>query len=460
MFKKILVACRGEIAMRVIRCCQEMGIETVQAYSEADRGSLPVQFATENVCIGPPAASGSYLNIPAVIAAAKAYHCQAIHPGYGFLSENADFAEACRENGIVMIGPSAEVIRRMGDKQSARMLMKKNDVPVVPGSDGILKNVQEAEQIAEKIGYPVLLKATAGGGGRGMRIAAEASELEKAYEEAQAEALAAFGNGDLYLEKLIVSPRHIEVQILGDSQGHLLTLGERDCSIQRRNQKLIEEAPAVILNKHQRAALCKAAFRAGKAVNYTSVGTVEFVLSPDGSFYFIEMNTRIQVEHTVTEMVTGIDLCREQIRVAAGLPVSFRQSDVVIRGHAIECRVNAENPAKNFQPSPGTVRFLHFPAGFGVRCESAMYNGCTISPYYDSLIAKIIVCAPTRLQAIRKMRMALEEMTVEGPDTNINFLYLIMFDQNYLLGNFDTLFLSRDTGKLLNWDSRSQRRKR
>ena len=457
MFKRILIANRGEIAMRVLRCCQEMGIETVLACSAEDMDSLPAQFATKRVCIGPSAAAKSYLNQEAVVQAAMSFQCEAIHPGYGFLSENADFASLCEEHGILFIGPSPEMIRMMGDKQSARALMKKHGVPVVPGSDGILKNWKEAAEIARKVGYPVLLKATAGGGGRGMRTAYDASEIQGAYESAQAEALSAFGDGSLYLEKLILHPHHIEVQILGDSRGHIIHLGERDCSLQRRNQKLLEEAPARILKPRQREALHRAALRAAKAVRYRSAGTVEFVLDREGNFYFIEMNTRIQVEHPVTEMITGVDLVREQIRIAAGLELSCRQSDISFSGHAIECRINAENPAKGFAPCPGNISFLHFPAGKGVRVESALYNGSRVSPWYDSMIAKVIVHAPGRLEAIRKMRVALEEMTVEGINTNLEFLYLLMFNPDYLSGHVDTGFLEKDAEAIIRWGDESRR---
>ena len=458
MFKRILIANRGEIAMRVLRCCQEMGIETVLACSAEDMDSLPAQFATKRVCIGPPAASKSYLNQEAVVQAAMSFQCEAIHPGYGFLSENADFASLCEEHGILFIGPSPEMIRMMGDKQSARGLMKKHGVPVVPGSDGILKDWKEAAEIARKVGYPVLLKATAGGGGRGMRTAYDASEIQSAYESAQAEALSAFGDGSLYLEKLILHPHHIEVQILGDSRGHIIHLGERDCSLQRRNQKLLEEAPARILKPRQREALHRAALRAAKAVRYRSAGTVEFVLDREGNFYFIEMNTRIQVEHPVTEMITGVDLVREQIRIAAGLELSCRQSNISFSGHAIECRINAENPAKGFAPCPGDISFLHFPAGKGVRVESALYNGSRVSPWYDSMIAKVIVHAPGRLEAIRKMRVALEEMTVEGINTNLEFLYLLMFNPDYLSGHVDTGFLEKDADAIIRWGEESRRK--
>lgn len=458
MFKRILIANRGEIAMRVLRCCQEMGIETVLACSAEDMDSLPAQFATKRVCIGPSAAAKSYLNQEAVVQAAMSFQCEAIHPGYGFLSENADFASLCEEHGILFIGPSPEMIRMMGDKQSARALMRKHGVPVVPGSDGILKDWKEAAEIARKVGYPVLLKATAGGGGRGMRTAYDESEIQNAYESAQAEALSAFGDGSLYLEKLILHPHHIEVQILGDGRGHIIHLGERDCSLQRRNQKLLEEAPARILKPRQREALHRAALRAAKAVRYRSAGTVEFVLDREGNFYFIEMNTRIQVEHTVTEMITGVDLVREQIRIAAGLELSCRQSDISFSGHAIECRINAENPAKGFAPCPGDISFLHFPAGKGVRVESALYNGSRVSPWYDSMIAKVIVHAPGRLEAIRKMRVALEEMTVEGIDTNLEFLYLLMFNPDYLSGHVDTGFLEKDADAIIRWGEESRRK--
>ncbi len=457
MFKKIMIANRGEIAMRLVRCCQEMGIDTVLAVSEEDRDSLPAQFATETVCIGGARANESYLNSDVLIQAAKSLGCEAIHPGYGFLSENADFAELAEKNGIVFIGPSSQMIRQMGDKQKAREIMKKCRVPVVPGSDGILKNVTQAKRIAARVGYPVLLKATAGGGGRGMRVAESAAEIEQAYLQAQAEAEAAFGNGALYLEKLIIAPHHIEVQILGDNSGHIVCLGERDCSMQRRNQKLIEESPASILNERQRAEIHKAAVRAAKAVHYVSAGTVEFVLDRAGHFYFIEMNTRIQVEHCVTEMVTGIDLVKEQIRIAKGRDISFKQSDVKLDGYAIECRINAEDPARDFAPCPATVNFVHLPGGFDVRVESALYNGCRISPYYDSMIAKIIVHAPKRLEAIRKMRMALMEMTVDSVTTNINFLYLLMHDQAYMTGQFDTSYLGEHVQDILKWDKESQR---
>ena len=458
MFKRILIAARGEIAMRIIRCCREMGIETVLAVSEEDKSAMPANFATRSVCIGPAEASKSYLNKQAILDVAKAYKCDAVHPGYGFLSENADFAGMCEEDGVIFIGPSSEIIRKMGDKQSARELMKKKRVPTVPGSDGELSSPEEAEKIAEKVGYPVLLKASAGGGGRGMRIVTEKSEMKRAFDEAYAEAQAAFGNGALYLEKLIINPRHIEVQIMGDSHGNIVHLGERDCSMQRRNQKLIEETPARSLTPSQRKAIHEAALKAAKAVGYYSAGTVEFVVDQKGNFYFIEMNTRIQVEHCITEMVTGIDLMREQIRIAAGKELSFKQSEIRIRGHAIECRINAEDPEAGFTPSPGDISFLHLPGGFGVRCENALHTGGRVSPYYDSMIAKVIVHAPGRMKAIKKMRAALEEMTVEGIKTNLNFLYLIMFSPGFITGSYNTSFLKKHGDLILKWDKESRRK--
>lgn len=458
MFKRIMIANRGEIAMRIIRCCHEMGIETVLACSEEDKDSLPATFSDECVVIGPARADLSYLNGPSILEAAKAKHCDAIHPGYGLLSENADFAEMCRDAGIPFIAPTPEVIRQMGNKQSARALMKRSGVPVVPGSDGLIRDAAEAAKIAARIGYPVLIKASAGGGGRGMRRAFAPDEVESAFEEARAEAAAAFGDDSLYLEKLITAPRHIEFQILGDTKGHMIQLGERDCSLQRRNQKMIEEAPARCLTERQRASMAKAAVKAAKTVGYTSAGTVEFILDRDGQFYFIEMNTRIQVEHPVTEMTVGIDILREQIRIAAGLELTAKQGDIRPSGHTIEVRVNAEAPEKGFAPSPGTIRFLHFPAGMGVRVESAMFSGAKVSPFYDSMIAKIIVHAPGRLEAIRKMRVCLEELTVEGVETNIDFLYLILHHPDYLLGNVDTAFLERDMEQLLKWDKDSRRK--
>lgn len=452
MFRRILIANRGEIAMRLIRCMKEMGIESVLAYSSEDADSLPVQMATEAVCIGPAAASASYLNQAALVEAAKAACCDAVHPGYGFLSENADFAALVRENGMAFIGPDPETIRLMGDKEKARELMKKNGIPTVPGSDGLVDTAEEAVRVADSLGYPVLVKASAGGGGRGMRRASCRDEVMAAYQDARAEAQAAFGDSSVYLEKEIVHPHHIEFQILADRYGSIVQLGERDCSMQRRRQKMIEEAPASFLTPKLRAKMARAAVAAAKASGYVSAGTVEFVVDQKGNFYFIEMNTRIQVEHCVTEMETGIDLVREQIRIAAGMKLSIRQQDIHPAGHTIEVRINAEDPQQAFAPSPGTISFAHFPGGGGVRIESAVYCGSRVSPFYDSMIAKLIVHASGRREAIHKMRTALEELTIEGVRTNIDYLYLMMFQRDYLLGQFDTLFIEENTEKILRWE--------
>ena len=391
MLKRVFIANRGEIALRVIRACRELDIETVAVYSTADESALHAQLATRSLCIGPARAADSYLNQDALLSAAKATGCDALHPGYGFLSENPDFADRVVEAGLKYIGPSGDVIRRMGSKAAARTLAQQAGVPVVPGSDGPLKNIRQAKQLAAKVGYPVLLKASAGGGGRGMRQVDAPEELEGAYKAAQAEAVACFGDGEMYLEKLVLNPRHIEFQIMADRQGHVVHLGERDCSIQRRRQKLIEESPSKVLDPQLRERMGAAAVAAAKAAGYVGAGTVEFVLSPEGEFYFIEMNTRIQVEHPVTELVTGIDLVKEQLRVAAGLPLSFTQEDVQVSGHAIECRINAEDPANGFRPCPGKTEFLHLPGGPGVRVDTALYPGYEVPPFYDSLVAKVLV---------------------------------------------------------------------
>ncbi len=451
MFKRIMIANRGEIALRVLRCCRDMDVDTVVAYSQADADSLPVQLAGRAVCVGPAQAAESYLNTDAILTAALATGCDGVHPGYGFLSENADFADRCRENGLQFIGPKGDVIRRMGNKAAARALMRSVGVPVVPGSDGAVETAAQAREIAERIGFPVLLKAAAGGGGRGMRRAFSAREVEEKFEEARAEALASFGDGEMYLEKLILSPRHIEVQILADRQGNVVALGERDCSIQRRNQKLVEEAPSKALTPELRAELWAAAVKAARAAGYENAGTVEFVLDEAGWFYFIEMNTRIQVEHPVTELVTGVDLVREQLRIAAGLPLSKRQEEISLSGHAMECRVNAEDPARGFLPAPGRVEFLHLPGGPGVRVDTHLYTGYTLPPYYDSLCAKVIVHAPTRLEAVRRMRRALEELVVEGCTTNVSLLHQIMYHPEFVRGGVDTGFLERNMDTLLGW---------
>ena len=449
MFKRVLVANRGEIAQRIIQCCIDMDVECVAVYSTADEHALYVPFATESVCIGDAPAAKSYLDMNAIISAALATGCDAIHPGYGFLSENADFARACEEYGIKFIGPPPEVIEKMGVKAAARELMMANDVPVVPGSDGIVADAAEAALVAERIGYPILVKASAGGGGRGMRRVENAGELPAMFEQARAEAVACFGNGDLYVEKLIVNPKHVEIQVLADTRGNIVHLGERDCSIQRKNQKMIEETPCTRLNPALRAEMGEVAVRAARAAGYVNAGTVEFVMDEQGNYYFIEMNTRIQVEHPITEMLYRVDLIREQIRVAEGLPLSFSQEDLKPTGHAIECRINAEDPSRDFAPSPGRIDMMHLPTGNGARVDSALYTGCEVSPFYDSLIAKLIVWAPTRLEAVRKMRRCLEETVISGIDTNIEFELFILFHGAFLKGNYTTSFIADCQEELL-----------
>ena len=449
MLKRVLIANRGEIAVRIIRACRELDIETVAVYSTADAQSLPVQLATRALCIGPPRAADSYLNQTAVLTAAVESGCDGVHPGYGFLSENADFADLCARCGLKFIGPSGDVIRQMGNKAAARALMQSAGVPVVPGSDGAVPDAETAARVAEKIGYPVLLKASAGGGGRGMRRVFDPDALMSAFEEARAEAVACFGDGEMYLEKLILNPRHIEFQILADGHGNVVHLGERDCSIQRRNQKLMEESPSRALSDDLRERMGRDAVQAARACSYEGAGTVEFVLDGAGNYYFIEMNTRIQVEHPITEMVTGLDLVREQLRIAAGLELPVRQEQVHLSGHAIEVRVNAEDPAHDFRPVPGVTRFLHLPGGCGVRVDTALYNGCELSPWYDSLAAKVIVHAPTRLQAIRRMRRALEELVVEGYPTGADLAHMILYHPDYLKGEYDTGFLEQNLESLL-----------
>ena len=456
MFKRILIANRGEIALRVLRACREMEIETVAVYSAADADALHVQMATQSVCIGPPRAAESYLNQAALLTVAKATGCDAIHPGYGFLSENADFADACAREGLKFIGPSGDTIRMAGSKAAACARMKAAGVPTVPGSDGPVADADAALEIAERVGYPVLLKASAGGGGRGIRRVDSPEALPAAFQEASAEAAACFGDGTMYLEKFVTDPRHIEFQILADSQGSTIHLYDRDCSVQRRNQKLIEEAPARCLTPELRREMGAAAVRAAKAVGYENAGTVEFLLAGDGKFYFCEMNTRIQVEHGVTELVTGVDLVRQQIRIAAGLPLGLRQEDVTLTGHAIECRVNAEDPAAGFRPCPGTASFVHFPGGTGVRVDSALYTGYTMPPYYDSLAAKLLVHAPTRLEAIRRMRRALEELTIEGFATNAELSHLILHHPDYVRGACTTAFLEQHLQELVDWNRRAE----
>ena len=455
MLKRILIANRGEIALRILRACRELGIETVAVYSEADAEALHVQLAGQAVCIGPARAADSYLNQGALLTVAKATGCDGIHPGYGFLSENADFADACAQDGLTFIGPSGEAIRKAGSKSAARDLMRAAGVPVTPGSDGPVNCVEDALAAGERVGYPVLLKASAGGGGRGIRRCDSAEALPSAYAEARAEAKACFGNDEMYLEKLVLRPRHIEFQVLADRFGHVLHLGDRDCSVQRRNQKLIEEAPARCLTPRLRAEMGAAAVRAAEAVGYENAGTVEFLLDSDGEhFYFMEMNTRIQVEHGITELVTGVDLVRQQLRIASGLPLENAQEDVQLKGHAIECRINAEDPAKNFQPCPGKVEFLHFPGGAGVRVDSCLYNGCTLSPYYDSMAAKLMVHASSRLEAIRKMRRCLEEFALEGFPTNAELSYQILYHPVFIRGACTTAFLEEHLPELLDFSRR------
>lgn len=452
MLKRVLIANRGEIALRILRASREMGIETVAVYSKADEPALHVQLATQAVCIGPAQPAESYLNQNALLAVAKATGCDGVHPGYGFLSENADFAEACARAGIAFIGPPAEVIRRAGDKSAARDMMRSAGVPVTPGSDGPVASEEAALEAAQRVGYPVLIKASAGGGGRGIRRCDNPQELVSRYAQAKAEARACFGNDEVYLEKLIVRPRHIEFQILADRHGHVIHLGDRDCSVQRRNQKLIEEAPAKCLSSRLREEMGRAAIRAAQAVGYESAGTVEFLLDSDGEhFYFMEMNTRIQVEHGVTEMITGVDLVKEQLRVASGLPLGVAQEDVRFSGHAIECRINAEDPQRDFCPSPGVVEFVHFPGGNGVRVDSSLYSGSELSPYYDSLVAKVMVTAPTRLEAIKRMRRSLEEFMLEGFATNSELSYQIMYHPAFIRGNCTTVFLEENLPQLLDF---------
>ena len=457
MLKRVLIANRGEIALRVLRACRELEIETVAAYSEADAEALHVQLATESVCIGPARAADSYLNQDALLTAALATGCDGIHPGYGFLSENADFSDACAKAGLTFIGPSGEAIRKAGSKSAARDLMKAAGVPVTPGSDGPVSSVEEALAAAEAVGWPVLLKASAGGGGRGIRRCDGPDELPAACAEAKAEAAACFGNDEMYLEKLVLNPRHVEVQILADRQGHTIHLGDRDCSVQRRNQKLMEEAPAPGLSPALRRAMGEAAVRAAEAVGYEGAGTVEFLVDGE-NFYFMEMNTRIQVEHGVTELVTGVALVRQQLRIASGLPLDMGQEDVTIRGCAMECRVNAEDPHGDFRPCPGKVEFLHFPGGAGVRVDSCLYNGCTMSPYYDSLAAKVLAHGATRLEAIRKLRRCLEEFTLEGFPTNAELSYEILFHPVFVRGRCTTGFLDAHLAELLDFSRRVEER--
>lgn len=442
MFKKVLIANRGEIAVRIIRACRELGIRTVAVFSEADRDALHAKIADEAICIGPAASDKSYLNIKSILAACELTGAEALHPGFGFLSENASFARMCERCGVTFIGPSPESMMLMGDKATAKKTMREANVPVVPGSDGIVDSIEEAREVADRIGYPVMVKASAGGGGRGIRKVDSPDQLEDALLTAKREAKSFFGDDGVYIEKFIVDPRHVEVQLLADHYGNIVHLGERDCSLQRRNQKMVEECPCPVLSPELRAEMGAAAVRAAAACGYENAGTVEFLLSGD-QFYFMEMNTRIQVEHGVTEMVTGTDLIIEQIRVAMGEPLSFTQKDVTPRGHAIECRINAEIPEKNFMPSPGVVKHLHLPSGNGVRVDTALYTGYRIPSEYDSMIAKVIVHAPNRDAALQKMRSALDEMVIMGVETNLDFQYRILKNPEFCEGKADTGFIER-----------------
>lgn len=446
MIKKILIANRGEIALRVIRTCKEMGIKTVAIYSEADKNALHVRFADEVVCIGPPSPKESYLNIPRIIAAAEITDSEAIHPGYGFLAENAEFAEICAESNLIFIGPTAEMISAMGNKSSAKENMKKIGVPVIPGSDGTVKDLEEAIKVCDKIGYPIMLKASAGGGGKGMRIVNEKSRLETAFTLAKSEALSAFGNDDMYIEKFIEHPRHIEIPVFGDSFGRVLPLMERDCTVQRRQQKLIEETPSPFINDEIRARMSETAEKVARSINYLNGGTVEFIVDKDFNFYFMEMNTRVQVEHTVTEMLNNHDSIKEQINIADGKRISIRKPK--FRGHAMECRINAEDVDNNFRPCPGMLTTFHSPDGFGVRVDTHCYPGYTITSHYDSLIAKLIVHAENRNEAIKRMNRALEEFIVEGVKTTIPLFQQIMNDKNFIEHNYDTTYIDKkETGK-------------
>ncbi len=443
VFKRILVANRGEIALRIFRACRELGIETVAIYSEADRGAAYLELADEAYCIGPPKAADSYLKIDRVISAAEIGNVQAIHPGYGFLAENAHFAEVCRSCEIEFVGPTHEAMALLGDKNAARKLAKQVGVPTVPGSDGLIEGEAQAVSLAHQFGFPVLIKASAGGGGRGMRVALNDLALKAAIQQAQAEAEAAFGNGDIYLEKYIEQPRHVEVQVIADQHGNAVHLWERDCTMQRRHQKLIEESPGPLLAPETRREMCESAVRLIRAANYTNAGTVEFVVDQSGNYYFIEMNARIQVEHPVTEMITGIDLIKAQIMVAAGEPLPFRQEDVVSRGAAIECRINAEDPEKRFRPTPGQITKLRVPGGFGVRFDSHIHEGYVVSPYYDSMIGKLIVHQPTRQQAIACMKRALRELHIEGVKTTIPLHQKILDHTAFNEAKVDTTFIER-----------------
>ena len=444
MLKKVLIANRGEIAVRVIRACREMGIRTVAIYSEADKDALHVRLADQAICIGPAPSSKSYLNIKAILEAACLTGADSIHPGFGFLSENANFAKICEEMGIKFIGPNYKLIELLGNKSKAKETMKKAGVPVVPGSEGLIKSKKEAVEIAEKIKYPVILKASAGGGGKGIRIAHNKEELEKAYSLVKQEAKISFNDDSIYIEKFVENPRHVEIQVLADEHGNGIHLGERDCSVQRRNQKIIEETPASIINDETRKKMGEVAVKAVKEIGYTNAGTIEFLVDKNKDFYFMEMNTRVQVEHPVTEMVTGIDIIKEQIKIASGEKLTIKQKDVKVNGHSMEARINAENPDKNFMPCPGTITGLHIPGGNGVRVDTAIYSGYTIPPTYDSMIAKVIVHGKTREESIAKLKSAVAELVVDGITTNADFILKILDNENFKKNNYDTSFIEKE----------------
>lgn len=444
MLKKVLIANRGEIAVRIIRACREMGIKTVAVYSEADKNSLHKELADEAVCIGPAASNKSYLNVKAIIEAACLKGCDSIHPGYGFLSENSSFAKMCDEIGIKFIGPSYKMIELMGNKSKAKETMKKAGVPVVQGSDGIVENVLEAVKVASKIGYPVILKASSGGGGKGIRIAYNEQELVKFYDIVKQEAKISFNDDSIYIEKFIENPRHIEIQIIADEHGNVIHLGERDCTIQRKNQKMFEETPSGIISEKLRQKMGKTAVNAIKQIGYSNVGTIEFLVDKNKEFYFMEMNTRVQVEHPITETVTGIDIIKEQLRIASGEKLQHKQEDIKITGHSLEARITAENPNKNFMPCPGEIKELHIPGGNGIRIDTAIYSGYKIPPTYDSMIAKVIVHGKNRNESIAKMKSALGEFVIDGIDTNIEFLYKILENENFINNNYDTSFIAKE----------------
>ena len=440
---KILIANRGEIAVRIIRACKEMNIKTVAVYSEIDKDAMHTRLADEAICIGPANSAKSYLNFKNMIEAANITGADSIHPGFGFLSENSQFAKICEESNIKFIGPSYQIIEKMGNKSNAKELMKSAGVPVIPGSDGSVKGLKDAIKIANKIGYPIMLKAAAGGGGKGIRIVNSAEELENNYNIVKQEAKMSFDDDEIYIEKFIKNPRHVEIQILADEHGNVIHLGERDCSIQRKNQKILEETPSTAIDDKLRNKMGEAAIKAAKVAEYTSCGTIEFLVDSDKNFYFMEMNTRIQVEHPITEERTGIDIVKAQIKIAAGEPLKLKQKNIIFRGHSIECRINAENPSKNFMPCPGTITGLNLPGGNGIRVDTAIYEGYTIPPTYDSMIAKIITHGDTRNEAISKMKRALEEIVIEGVDTNIDFLFSIIKNPDFIRGNFDTSFIEK-----------------